>query len=28
VKCYDQPSLEISGNGEIVFWDLPEVAAA
>lgn len=26
VKCYDQPSLEIEGNGEVVLWDLPDVA--
>lgn len=23
IKCYDQPSLEVGGDGEIVLWDLP-----
>lgn len=27
VKSYDVPSLEISGDGEVVLWDLPEGAA-
>jgi hypothetical protein len=27
VKSYDIPSLEISGNGEVVLWDLPEADA-
>ena len=26
VKCYDVSSLEISGDGEVVLWDLPEVS--
>ena len=26
VKCYDQPSLEITGDGEVVLWDLPDVS--
>ena len=26
VKTYDVPSLEVSGDGEVVLWDLPDVA--
>jgi redox-sensitive bicupin YhaK (pirin superfamily) len=28
VKCYDVPSLDLSGAGEVVLWDLPDASAA